>query len=105
MKVRDTRTSPLYTSIAQVYKSSLTSAPVNGLQCGGTEMAAKLNLKVGEMTGYSYSTTGYPSNMQPALAYTADVGGAEGKKAWNLFMSRPVKPDYSTEPQFSIVPR
>ncbi|MDT1817755.1 hypothetical protein FPK51_24550, partial [Acinetobacter baumannii] len=76
-----------------------------GLQCAGAEMAAKLGLKQGEMTGYSSATAGYPSNMQPALAYAADVGGAEGKKAWSVFMSRTVKPDYSTAPQFSIVPR
>lgn len=105
MKVRDTKTSPLYTSIAQVYTASAASAPLQGLQCGGTDMATKLKMKVGEMTGYSSSATGYPSNMQPALAYAADAGGAEGKKAWSVFMSRTVKPDYSTEPQFSIVPR
>lgn len=105
MKVRDTKTSPLYTSIAQVFAASVASAPLQGLQCGGTDMATKLKMKVGEMTGYSSSATGYPSNMQPALAYAADAGSTEGKKAWMVFMSRTVKPDYSTEPQFSIVPR
>lgn len=105
MKVRDNKTAPLYTSIGEVFKSSTASAPLQGLQCAGAEMAAKLGLKQGEMTGYSSATAGYPSNMQPALAYAADVGGAEGKKAWSVFMSRSVKPDYSTAPQFSIVPR
>jgi len=105
MKVRDSKTSPLYTSMAQVYKSSTASAPLQGVQCASAEMASKLKLKVGEMTGYSDATAGYPSNMQPALAYAADVSGAEGKKAWTIFMSRSVKPDYSTAPQFDIVPR
>ena len=105
MTVRGAKTSALYTSIAEVYKSSPSSAPLLGLQCAGADMASKLKLKVGEMTGYSDGTAGYPSNMQPALAYAADAGGAEGKKAWTVFMSRSVKPDYSTSPQFSIVPR
>jgi hypothetical protein len=57
------------------------------------------------MTGYSAVTSGYPSNMQPALAAAADAYGAAGKTAWTLFMSRTVKPDYRTAPQFAIVPR
>jgi hypothetical protein len=68
-------------------------------------MASALKLKVGEMTGYSSSETGFPSNMQPALAYAADAGGDAGKKAWAQFMARSVKPDYGMGPQFAIVPR
>jgi len=105
MKVRDVKTSPIYTTIGQVFKLSTTMVPLQGLKCGSQEMASKLGLKVGEMTGYSNATSGYPSNLQPALAYAATAGGANGKKAWELFMSRSVKPDYSTAPQFAIVPR
>jgi hypothetical protein len=68
-------------------------------------MAAALKLSVGEMPGYSRAVSGYPSNMQPALAYGADALGDAGKKAWAQFMARSVKPDYSTGPQFAIVPR
>jgi hypothetical protein len=57
------------------------------------------------MTGYSSVPTGYPSNMQPALAYAADAMGTSGKTAWAVFMNRSVKPDYSSAPQFAIVPR
>lgn len=105
MTVRDTKTSPLYTTIGQVFAKSTASLPLAGMQCGSTQMATKLSLKVGEMTGYSSATAGYPSNMQPALAYAADAGGKEGKQAWTVFMARSVKPDYSTAPQFDIVPR
>jgi hypothetical protein len=49
--------------------------------------------------------SGYPSNLQPALAYAADVLGDAGKKAWAQFMARSVKPNYGTGPQFAIVPR
>jgi hypothetical protein len=67
-------------------------------------MATSLKLKVGEMTGYSYGASGYPSNMQPALAYAAGTGTA-GKAAWAQFQARTVKPDYAVEPQWAIVPR
>jgi hypothetical protein len=68
-------------------------------------MATALGLKVGEMTGYAGATSGYPANMQPALAYASDASGAAGKAAWNVFMGRNVKPNYGTAPQFAIVPR
>jgi hypothetical protein len=67
-------------------------------------MASFLRLKVGEMTGYSSVETGYPSNMQPALAY-ASSQNATGATAWKIFMARTVKPNYGLSPQFAIVPR
>jgi hypothetical protein len=104
MIVRDSATSPIYTTMKQTYQANNTAA-INAMACGGAEMASALQLKVGEMPGYSSSATGYPSNMQPALAYSAKVGGKSGTDAWALFMTRSVKPDYSSEPQFAIVPR
>jgi hypothetical protein len=104
LNVRDSAASPLYTTMAEAYKASHTADFVN-LACNSSEMATALNLKVGQMTGYSDSTAGYPSNMQPALAAAADALGTAGKSAWALFMSRSVKPDYRTAPQFAIVPR
>ncbi|VXC21768.1 conserved exported hypothetical protein [Massilia sp. 9I] len=108
MIVRDSETSPFYTTIGQAFKASddlELGSTFSSLQCGSAAMATALNLKVGEMTGYSGAYAGYPSNMQPALAYAADVGGADGAKAWQVFMSRSVKPDYRFGPQFDIVPR
>jgi hypothetical protein len=67
-------------------------------------MATALGLKVGEMTGYSSSVEGYPSNSQPALAILVDNGASNAQAAWNQFMARTVKPDYSTEPVWDIVP-
>jgi hypothetical protein len=104
MKVRDSATGPFYTSIAQIYQVNHT-ADILSLQCASAAMATKLGLKVAEMKGYSASTEGYPSNMQPALAYAANAGGTAGQAAWKLFMSRSVKPDYAASPQFAIVPR
>lgn len=104
LKVRDSATGPIYSSIGQAYKASH-STEFNALVCGGTDMAVALKLRVGEMTGYSGSNVGYPSNMQPALAYSADVGGLGGANAWGVFMARSVKPNYHHSPQFAIVPR
>lgn len=104
MKVRDIANGPDYANVAKAWRASRKPG-LDGLSCGAGEMAAVLKLKAGEMAGYSSSETGFPSNMQPALAYAADVGGEAGKKAWKVFMARSVKPDYGDGPQFAIVPR
>lgn len=104
MMVRDSAAAPFYRGIGEAYRASV-PAEMRALPCGGPEMAAALKLKPGEMTGYSASDAGYPSNMQPALAYAADVLGEPGRRAWRQFMARSVKPDYGRGPQFAIVPR
>lgn len=107
LRVRNSEDGPIFESVGEALRSMDTP---NGplflhLGCGTKEQAAALKLKVGEMTGYADGATGYPSNMQPALAYAADHYGEQGKKAWAKFMARTVKPDYSKGPQFAIVPR
>jgi hypothetical protein len=104
MKLRDSKDAPVYGTIAQAYTASHT-ADILGLQCGSAAMATAFGLKVGEMKGYSSATDGYPSNMQPALAYAASTNGTAGKNAWSMFAARTVKPNYGTSPQFAIVPR
>jgi hypothetical protein len=103
MKVRDSSTGAIYSSFDKVYANSHT-ADFNLLACNSTAMASYLRLKVGEMTGYSSVVTGYPSNMQPALAYAASQSAA-GAAAWQVFMGRSVKPNYGLAPQFGIIPR
>jgi hypothetical protein len=102
--VRDSQTSPFYTSMDQAWRASQTPE-LGRLACGSAERAAALKVRTGEMTGFSNSTAGFPSNLQPALAYAADAGGETGREAWRRFMARSVKPDYGTSPQFAIVPR
>lgn len=104
LNVRASATAPLYKTMAEMYQASHTSTFAI-LGCNTLAMASSLGLKQGEMTGYSTSVVGYPSNMQPALAYAADVAGAAGVNAWGIFNARSVKPDYSQGPQFAIVPR
>lgn len=102
--IRDSSASPFYATITQAYAASHTPQFL-AIPCGGVEMAANLGLQVGQMTGYSDYDSGYPSNMQPALAYSTDAGVADGWKAWKVFMARSVKPNYALGPQFAIVPR
>lgn len=104
LNIRASSTTPFYTSMGQAYLAS-SPATVTSQGCASTGMASALALKVGEMTGYSASNTGYPSNMQPALAYAADAGGSAGASAWSVFAARSVKPNYGLGPQFAIVPR
>jgi hypothetical protein len=104
LKVRDSASSPFYTTIGQAYAANH-AADFDALACGGSAMASALQLQVGEMTGYSLFEMGYPSNMQAALASSVDSGRPGAAAAWKLFMARSVKPDYSANPQFAIVPR
>ncbi|WP_229407898.1 hypothetical protein [Massilia puerhi] len=104
LNIRKSSTAPFFTDLKQA-AAETQEASVQALACGSVAMANALKLKVGEMTGYSSAATGYPSNMQPALAYGAQISGETGKTAWATFMARTVKPNYSTAPQFAIVPR
>lgn len=104
MNVRASGTAPFYDTMAQVYAANHTPE-VNALTCNSPAMASAFGLKVGEMTGYADGNMGYPSNMQPALAYSVDSGVPGAAAAWALFQSRTVKPNYGDAPQFAIVPR
>ena len=101
--VRDSPTAPTYDSIAQAHRSTM--GELAALPCDGQELAAATKRQVGDMGGYAGTAIGFPSNLQPALAYATDVSGEAGKKAWARFMSRSVKPNYGKAPQFAIVPR
>jgi hypothetical protein len=104
LNVRNTATSSIYSTLGEAYHASKPRS-FTSLPCGGQEMAANLGIKAGEMTGYSSSNTGFPSNMQPGLAYSVDSGIQNSAKAWHIFMGRSVKPDYQNGPQFAVVPR
>ncbi len=57
-----------------------------------------------EMNGYPESPTGYGANMQPALAVAVDLDVPGALEAWIKYETRNPKQDYSSEPQFSVVP-
>lgn len=102
--VRSTPTAPFFDSIGQAYGATV-GPEAAALPCGSDQFAAATKRKPGDMGGYSASVTGFPSNMQPALAYAVGASGEAGRKAWALFMARSIKPDYGKGPQFAIVPR
>lgn len=74
-------------------------------QVGGPFQDGVSNPGIGDMDGYSDSPTGYPSNLQIAVAYSAEHKTQNGPEAWEVFMGRSVQPSYNTNPQFAIVPR
>ncbi|MDT8383063.1 MAG: hypothetical protein RRB22_01465 [Gammaproteobacteria bacterium] len=104
LNMRNDSASPVYTSWAEVYNNRYDPA-ITSLSCDSQQMADYLGTQTGEMTGYADLPTGYTSNLQPALAVSANVSIQNGQAAWAKFDSRSVKPDYSTYPNFAIVPR
>ena len=63
------------------------------------------------MAGYPDAASGFPSNMQPALAYAVDAGTNGASLGWTRYMSRSPNPfnpsnrsGYTNYAQFSIVP-
>lgn len=98
------KSSATYSTFAQVYQAT---APANifPLACNSQAMATALNQQVGQMIGYADGAYGYPSNLQPYLALAAEYGVPEGLAAWTKFISRTVKPNYNSEPNYAIVPR
>lgn len=70
--------------------------------CGSAAQAAEIGEPVGVMK-YE-GATGLVSQMGPALSAAVDLGVNESSLAWNRYSNRAGKPDYSSEPQWAIVP-
>jgi hypothetical protein len=85
------------------------------MACNSPEMIAAISKsenqpwKAGQLSGYAYSATGFPSNLQIGLAAAADSPLPKAKEAWDLFDSRSVKPTgataYNNYPNFAVIPR
>lgn len=127
LKFRDSPATPIYDSFEKLYKANFSGDTYindNGreykdpdgikyidLPCGSEAQRAYLERAHGHiwsknrMTGYSDSSQGYPSNMQPALAVAADAGIENADKAWSLLANRGAPPYYPDAPQWAIVPR
>ncbi len=127
LKFRDSMSTPVYSSFEQLYRANFSDPGIPNddrkiitdplgtryidQPCGTQAQADWLTRAdghtwvAGRMAGYASSTLGYPSNMQPALAVAAGAGITSADQAWSTFMARSVKPDYSTAPQFAIIPR
>lgn len=112
LRVRDNTSSPLYENIEECYAKTL-GAQLSALPCNSVERLAFKNSALpanqqvvgGEMTGYPSEPTGFPANMQPALAAAVDSGIPGAAEAWALYETRAKKQLYGNAPQFAIVPR
>jgi hypothetical protein len=98
----------VYSSWAKVYEVNFPG--LQGITCASQEMATQLSdanytYKPAEMTGYPYSPTGFPANLQIGVAGAAQSGLPAALDAWNTFAGRTTKPDYSDYPNFGVVPR
>ncbi|WP_353249425.1 hypothetical protein [Salinisphaera sp. T31B1] len=112
VRLRNTKDSPYYTDFGAVYKN--TFPELIGAGCAPDKLNVALADKYGKkkwhypantMVGYPKSATGFPANFQIGLAAAAGSKNPGAAEAWRLFISRPVKPDYSWAPQFAIAPR
>lgn len=126
LKFRDSMSTPIYDSFAQLYAANFSGDIYNDngviitdplgtkyldqpcgtqAQADWFSRATKTTWQNGRMVGYADSTLGYPANMQPALAVAATSGIPNAELAWSTFMGRAAKPDYSKNPQWAIIPR
>jgi hypothetical protein len=128
LAVRPSASSPLFATFAEAYQATMRNADGTPLvnstgaryldQACGSQAQADWRTQfdkdngtkrgpwsAGEMTGYATSVEGFPSNMQPALAVAVASGIPNAQAAWDIFINRPIKPDYSGEPQWAIVPQ
>ena len=112
IKVAPDQDGPMYQTLNEVFEATDGKEipygggfDSNGLACGSKELANHLNLEQNEMTGYSSASDGFPSNLQPGLAAAVDQEVEGALAAWSRFEGRSVKPDYSNDPTWAIVPR
>jgi hypothetical protein len=80
-----------YTSFRQVYEANWGAVP----SCPDGQA----------IEGYPDSPSGYPGNLQPALAGAASIGAPGAAAAWARFAASRPRPDYSNYPNWGVVPR
>ena len=103
LRIRPNKKLPLYSNIGEIYTENFSTLAL--LDCNSSEMANKLDLQIGEMEGYAHSPTGYPANMQIALSILVGKGIPGAEKAWDIFSSRNIQPNFESYPNFSLLPR
>ena len=80
-----------YTTFRQVYEANWGTVP----SCPDGQA----------IDGYPSEPTGYPSNMRPALAAAVSIGAPGAQAAWTRFLASRPQPDYSTYPNWGVMPR
>ncbi len=100
----------IYKTMKQVYDVNFPK--MQGIPCSSFQLAQAQSVgssyKYGpaEMTGYPYSSTGFPANFQIGIAGAAESGISNAVTAWRIFENRKDHAvDYYSSPQFAVVPR
>lgn len=111
LRVRESSTAPLYTSIRQAYARTL-PPELDALPCNSPgrllvqqRTPGLTAMTLGEMSGYPTDAQGYGANMQPALAAAVDSGIEGAEEGWKIYGGRSKKQRYDLGMQFAIVPR
>lgn len=110
--VAATDAGPYYTTFAQLHADtrnvpSYAQAMTPGSQALADAMEANGDITdniAGTMTGHATSSTGYPSNIRPCVAYLEALGVTGAAQCW-ANLNQGLQPDYSEMPQFDIEPR
>ena len=111
LRVRAGAQTGFYPNFADIYDASLPGevkhpSQDHALKCASPEMATALGLgAAGEMVGGAALPNATPAHLQAALSAAVDGGTPGADAAWRLYQSRPIKPDYSSYPDWAIVPR
>lgn len=103
--------SGIYDSFAKLY--DINYPTLTGTVCNSQEMRNRLGeldpkyapIQPDQIIGLAHSTTGYPANLQPALAAAASYDLPGAHEAWQRFDNRAIKPDYRNYANFAVVPR
>lgn len=112
LQVRNTQTSPLYQRLSEVYHH--TFPDLRGVPCKERPINAaikkaegtqRFHYPAGSMIGYPDSPTGYPAYFQIGLAAAVSSRLPGSRRAWEVFMHRASRPNYSDSPKYAVVPR
>ncbi|WP_423823470.1 hypothetical protein V5738_05800 [Salinisphaera sp. SPP-AMP-43] len=111
LRVRDSQKSSFYTDFGTVYDKSFSDLADVGCEPKALSRALKnkkgydgFSYPPGTMVGYPKSDTGFVANYQIGMAAAANSDLSGASKAWDWFMDRPVRPDYTQSPQFAVTP-
>ncbi|MBI3900080.1 MAG: hypothetical protein HY308_17565 [Gammaproteobacteria bacterium] len=120
LAVRPSTTGALFQNFGEVadatYGQNADGSRFVNQPCATQQMADWLNqhyreagnttsYKAGEIVGNATDPESYTATLQAALAAAVDAKVDRANDAWSLFAKRPIKQNYSSEPQFAIVPR
>jgi hypothetical protein len=129
--IRPVSPGPTYNTLSQAYIATFsnTDASINAIRnsnddvsigvgayagtpylnyaCASQQQADWRGFALNQMTGFANAPFGTPAILGAALAMLADSSLAypNAQTAWNQYLARSLKPDFSSEPEWALVPR